>query len=180
MPRAIYDIRQYEFSAKDKLFLDTNTWMLGLGISRPDDERVAIYKDALDRMNAARSQIYADWTVFSEFSNACFNRLHKGRNAKDFPRPKDFRKSPAFAAVAKDITDDIKQILAHCRYLGSIKPKDIRAILPIYTKMDFNDHAFAQLCAKHRLTIATEDSDFALSPPDLTILTANRQLLKTR
>jgi predicted nucleic acid-binding protein len=174
------DITRYTFQATDALLLDANVWYLIYGPNRPDDNRVAVYSGALAKILAARSQIYIDVLIVSEFINR-YARLKYNilRSSSGMPADfKQFRKSPAFKPIAQDIAADVKQVLKHCtRVESGFSVLDINALVDEYEKgdADFNDQVLTELCKSKGLTLVTDDADF--KDRGLTIVTANRHLL---
>ena len=53
-------ITGYLFSALDKLFPDTNVWLLIYAPHRPDDSKVTVYSRAFADILAAESRIHID------------------------------------------------------------------------------------------------------------------------
>jgi len=69
MANEISRITGYTFSASDELLLDTNVWLLIYAPHSLDDSRVAVYSQALADILAAKSRIYIDVLIVSEFIN---------------------------------------------------------------------------------------------------------------
>ena len=104
------EIRHYNFTAQDKLFLDTNIWLYLYGPPKPRSYWRSIYASVFNRMLRVKSRIYIDVLVVSEFINA-YARL-KWRDASSYPNAfKTFRNSPDFKPVAQNITTHVKQII---------------------------------------------------------------------
>jgi predicted nucleic acid-binding protein len=180
MKNSAEDIARYVFQPSDALLLDANVWYFIYGPNRPGDRRVAIYSAALARIQAARSLIYVDALILSEF----INRYARFRHAILQPDPavpadfKQFRKSPLFKSVAQDIAADVRRILRNCTRIESgFSILDINALVDEYAQgdSDFNDQVLVELCKDKGLKLVTDDADFR--DRGLTVVTANKQLL---
>ena len=171
------NVADYSFGPEDRFFLDTNVWLLTNGVQRPKkDSRVDTYSDALKRMLDAKSCIYVDVLVISEFINV---RMAREKGRLEFSGTvKKFRQHPEFREVMRDIVSDAKRILEICvRVNGDFANLDMPPLLKECSEgsSDFNDLVIADLCRKNDLKLVTDDGDFA--GVDLPILTANEKLL---
>ena len=69
--KAAYSIDQYTFSDTDEVLLDANIWLFVYGPQySATDQRTAVYSDALKRMLSAKTRIFVDVLVLSEFVNS--------------------------------------------------------------------------------------------------------------
>lgn len=174
------EISQYAFKADDELLLDANVWFFLYGPHRPGDLRAAAYSGALARILAAKSRIYVDVLIISEFINRYarlrYNILQNRPGVpKDFKR---FRSTPAFKSIAIDIAADTKKILAICaRIDNGFATLDAKALVDEYSRgdSDFNDLVLVDLCKSKGLKLVTDDGDF--KNKGVTVLTANKRLL---
>lgn len=181
MTERAVDIGQYVFTASDQLLLDTSVWLLIYGPQVPGDSRVAYYSGALRKILEAKSRIYIDLIVLSEFINMyariAYARV-KGAPGGQKPSFKEFRRSIDFQPVAQGIAADAKRVLGHCTWLhGTFELPEIDQLLDEVAsgEFDFNDKIIATQCSKLGLKLITDDSDFKnFSIP---IITANSQLL---
>ena len=171
------EIRHYNFTAQDKLFLDTNIWLYLYGPPKPRSYWRSIYASVFDRMLRVKSRIYIDVLVVSEFINA-YARL-KWRDASSYPNAfKTFRNSPDFKPVAQNITTHVKQIMKHCtRVESDFVTLPIDDLLADYISgdFDFNDQVITEICKNNGFTLITNDGDFKTQ--EISILTANAKLL---
>lgn len=171
------EIRHYNFTAQDKLFLDANIWLYLYGPPKPRSYWRAIYASVFNRMLRAKSPIYIDVLVVSEFINA-YARL-KWRDASSYPNTfKTFRSSSDFKPIAKDIVADVKRVLKHCKQIESgFKALNMNDLLNDYAagNSDFNDQVITEICKSNGFTLITNDGDFKTQ--DIPILTANSNLL---
>lgn len=176
MPTEVFQIDSYEFAESDALFVDTNIWFYIYAPQPPDDWRTRIYSKALAKILSAKSHIYIDALVLSEFINRYGRLAHElsGVSIKF----KEFRQSPAFKSVAKDIEVSVKGILKHCHRTESGFPEcDIDSLLAKFGEgdSDFNDQLMTELCKGKGFKLITHDQDF--KECGLTVLTANKRLL---
>ena len=171
--------RYYNFTAQDKLFLDTNIWLYLYGPAKPRSYWRTIYESVFNRMLRAKSRIYIDVLVVSEFINA-YARL-KWRDASSYPNTfKTFRSSSDFKAVAPDIAIRVQQIMKDCgRIESGFTTLPINSLLDDYisSNSDFNDQVITEICKNNGFTLITNDSDFKTQ--QIPILTANPSLLPT-
>ena len=171
------EIRHYNFTPQDKLFLDTNIWLYLYGPPKPRSYWRSIYASVFNRMLRVKSRIYIDVLVVSEFINA-YARL-KWRDASSYPNAfKTFRNSPDFKPVAQNITTHVKQIMKHCtRVESDFVTLPIDDLLADYISgdFDFNDQVITEICKNNGFTLITNDGDFKTQ--EISILTANAKLL---
>ena len=171
------EIRHYNFTAQDKLFLDANIWLYLYGPPKPISYWRPIYASVFNRMVRAKSRIYIDVLVVSEFINA-YARL-KWRDASFYPNAfKTFRNSPDFKPVAQNIATHVKQIMKHCTRIESdflTLPMDNLLADYISGDYDFNDQVITEICKNNGFTLITNDNDF--NTQEIPILTANSKLL---
>lgn len=177
--KSICDVKNYNFSHKDKLFLDANIWMYIHGQQESNNPLGEVYSDALGRILNAKSVICVDVLVVSEFINA-FARMEWKNDEKFKEKPfKSFRNSRKFKAVALQISKYVGQILNCCAPVESgFTCVDLPTLFADYAggRADFNDQIIAALCKRKALKLITHDSDFRNE--DVFVITANKKLLK--
>ena len=170
-------VSRYKFTSEDKLFLDANIWLYLHGPHKPAPSWVVnIYSKTFRRILKAKSQIYIDVLVLSEFIN------RYARMKCDLVAPnqsfKDFRNSSHFKPVAQDIAADTKLVLQHCsRIENGFATLAIDDLITDYAagNSDFNDQVITEICRSNGLTLITNDGDF--KSQEIPILTANKSLL---
>ncbi len=180
MAKSAEEIGKYVFQATDELLLDANVWFFVHGPHRPGDPRAAAYSGALAKIVAAKSRVYIDVLIISEFVNRYARLKHQilqGRSgvSRDF---KKFRQSSTFKTVARDIAADIRKILANCtRVESGFAPLDIESLVSDYGRgdSDFNDLVLTELCKSRAFKLVTDDGDF--KGKNIAVLTANKRLL---
>jgi predicted nucleic acid-binding protein len=180
MSKAI-DITAYKFVKTDKLFFDTNVWLSLYGPQgAPNDSRSQIYSNAFAEAMRAKSQIWVDVLVVSEFINR-FARIEYDilypKNARR-PEFKQFRNSPEFKPISQAIAAAVRNILKFAARLeGGFSSIDINALLAEFesSPSDFNDQKLTGLCVTNSLVLVTHDPDF--KGKGINILTANRRIL---
>jgi len=175
------DITAYQFVETDKLFFDANVWLSLYGPQgAPNDPRAQIYSNALAEAMRAKSQIWVDVLVMSEFINR-FARIEydilypKYARRPDF---KQFRNSPEFKPISQAIAAAVRKILKFtARIESGFSTIDINALLAEFesTPNDFNDQVLTGLCLANSLVLVTHDFDF--KDRGVNILTANRRIL---
>jgi len=175
------EISTYDFKFSEALLLDANIWLFVYGPQKPTatDTKVAAYSEALAKILAAKSCIYIDVLIVSEFVNTYarlkWNLLPKSTKPKLF---KQFRRSANFKPIARDIAADVKRVLQHCtRVENGFESLAINTLIDEYAAgdSDFNDQILTGLCKKKGLKMVTDDADF--KGQDISIITANKRLL---
>jgi len=174
----IKDVSSYSFSKNDRLFLDANIWLSVYGPIAYPRPKMTIYANAMSAIRKTGCSIFIDVLIVSEFINTYARWEHK-QSPSSGTKFKDFRKTPAFKTITKDIAVNVKRIIRQCQRCSSnFMSMDIDALLAEFEKGDsaFNDQIFSRICKDQKLILVTDDGDFKDS--DLTILTANNRLLK--
>lgn len=172
-------ISGYDFKSSEALLLDANIWLFVYGPQKPNAPKVAAYSGALKNILAARSRIYIDVLIVSEFINRYarlkWQLLPAAGRGESFKR---FRKSAGFEPVAQVIAADVKRVLQHCTRVGSgFESLEIDALVDEYAAgdSDFNDQVLTALCKKEGLKMVTDDGDF--KGCGIPVITANKRLL---
>ncbi len=175
----ILSIENYNFQVSDKLLLDTNIWLLLYGPQKPTDRRVKIYSDAFLKILKAKSDIYIDVLVVSEFINTYSRQMYNISNSSE--NFKKFRQSNQFKPIASEIADMVKRIMERSsRIENGFKALSITTLMDEYAvgDSDFNDQILTEVCKKENLILITDDGDF--KKQKLSILTANKKLLSNK
>ncbi len=178
-------LSSYTFTPKDSLLIDANVWYLLYGPYAKKDRRVDLYSAAIKEIIAAKSKIYIDVLIISEFINRyardkskIIANFQKSSEKFEF---KNFRNSSAFKPIAKEIASLVGRMLKHCNRLESdFVRAPINEILKDYASgvFDFNDQILSSLCQYNHLTLVTDDADFKNF--DIPVLTENKKLLKNQ
>lgn len=178
----VYDIFCYEFTNKDKFFLDTNIWFYILGSpGSPYDSKSYIYSESLKKARGAQSRLMVDGFIISEFIN-CYARLEHKRLSASGEAPdnfKKFRNSKIFTEIAQDIGSAVRKILFHSECINlHLSITDLQSLLTEFEEelADFNDQLIVRLCKQHDLILITHDKDFL--DFNIDILTANYHMLQ--
>jgi len=173
------EISTYDFKSSEALLLDANIWLFVYGPQKPTDTRVTAYSEALRNILAAKSCIYIDVLIVSEFINRYarmkWTYLQGSSKTGSF---KQFRKSEDFKPIARNIASDIKRVLQHCtRVESGFESLAINTLIDEYAAgdFDFNDQILITLCKEKGLKMVTDDADF--KGQDIPIITANKRLL---
>jgi predicted nucleic acid-binding protein len=138
---------------------------------------VDIYSKAFNKILNAKSHIYIDALIVSEFINR-YARM-KGELILPGVSFKRFRQSPEFQAVASDIVADVKRVLQHCTQVEcDFETLAMDDLLDEFKtgNFDFNDQVLTALCKRRNLKLVTDDGDFDTA--EISVLTANRTLLR--
>ncbi len=170
-------VNSYKFTSEDQLFLDANIWLYVYGPQKPDDKQAAIYSQVLRHILDARSCIYIDVLVISEFINTYARRKWKLDRPK-IKQFKNFRSSTDFKPAALEIADNVRRVMSHCaRIEDGFVEMEVDNLLSTYATgvSDFNDQVITELCKRAGLTLITHDGDF--KGQGVPILTANQRLL---
>jgi predicted nucleic acid-binding protein len=180
MAKSAEEIDKYAFTANDELLFDANVWFFVYGPHRPGDPKATIYSGALKSILSAKSRVYIDVLIVSEFVNRYARLKHSLlRRRPGVPGNfKQFRSTSAFKAIAKDIAADMRKILTNCARVDSgFATLDIDSLMNEYAggNSDFNDLVLADVCKSKGLKLVTDDGDF--KGKNITILTANKRLL---
>ena len=171
------DVRYYNFTPQDKLFLDANIWLYLYGPPKPRSHWVPIYSSVFNHILRAKSRIHIDVLVVSEFINA-YARLEWQFVARHFNSFKNFRSSSYFKPAAEDIAADVELVLSYCSKIeSSFIALPMNALLADYAtgNLDFNDQVITEICKSNGFTLITNDGDFKTQ--EIPILTANSNLL---
>lgn len=175
------NLAQHVFTREDRLFLDTNIWLWVCGRQKPvkagnsdnTSFKQRVYSDAFKRILKAKSIIYIDSTVISEFTRVGL-RKELGSSIKKY------RGTGRLREVAQGIVKDIDAImqLEACRLFEyNLCRSDVEELLSEFAqgRADFNDLIIAMLCKREGLTLLTDDSDFMHQ--GVPVLTADAKLL---
>jgi predicted nucleic acid-binding protein len=172
-------IQTYSFTGEDRLLLDTNIWLF-LYCPYCDPATFAEYSAAFKKILSEKSKIYVSSTILGEFIYRYCRLAHDLLVEKEVVPSnfKRFRRSAPFKQVAKAVSDAARRVLENATPIdegfGSL---DIRGILTGFEsgRRDFNDLLIEDLCGREKLTLVTDDEDFANR--QIRVLTANALLL---
>lgn len=179
----IIDASRHAFSDKDRILVDANVWLYLFGPEPPNSARARSYSSVFKRIQLAKSQLFLDVLVLSEFINAYARMQHRileldGKVSSNF---KTFRDSSDFVPVAEAIYASVLQIGKVAKPLDhALTVCDLATILAEFAKgqSDINDHLIAECCKYHDLALLTNDGDVASMT--IRILTTNPALLGRR
>jgi len=87
MPGQVHRLRTCRFRDTDQLLFDANVWLFLYSPQYgPNDSRVRVYSAAIKNILNARSRIFVDSLIFSEFINTwarfTYNKLWHRQNSK--------------------------------------------------------------------------------------------------
>lgn len=179
MTNKVEDISLYRFNSSDELFIDANIWIDidGDSFKKPKTWRTAIYSQALKDILIAKSRIYIDAMIVSEFINTCA-RFEWNISKPQTETFKKFRDSMEFKPIAEKIAASVRRIVRHCTPINSgFDSIDIEALLKEFSlgHSDFNDQILCALCERKGFKLITHDTDF--KNRGIPLITANYKLL---
>lgn len=172
-------ISDYPFSETDKLLFDANIWLYVLspqpGLMARSDFG---YSNAMKRMKHAKSEILLDVSVMGEVINKLCRIYYAADHASAYQGYKDFRKSAAFLAVARNVctvsTEMLKVAQAVDFPFAHIDREWV--VEQVGTaEMDYTDALLVQTCFIHKWKLVTHDGDLCTGGID--VITANRKLI---
>ena len=178
MKSSAQHIGNRQFSDTDRLFFDANIWLYIFSPKGIGGKLERVYSSAFNSTIKAKSQLFTDVLVMSEYVNT-YARIKWQNSSAAKDKFKKFRISEEFKPIAEEIASAARRITSCCTPLDSGFPYlQIEDVLTDYAKgeFDFNDQIIAELCRKKKLTLVTHDGDFKNHRAPL--LTANRKLLQ--
>lgn len=179
MKNKALDARIHQFSALDAIMPDANIWIYLNGpAANPASWSVQTYSAVLAKILAARSRLFLDVLVLSEFINR-FARLEMKRLQPGQTDFKVFRSSADFLPVAAAIQQQSRQLLALCQPINHpFADWDLLQLLTDFSAggTDWNDQLLIENCRKNGIVPLTNDGDF--TDGGIPVLTANGKLLK--
>lgn len=180
MKNKAYDASSYTFSAGEKIFLDTNIWLYLFPAPADTSNKFSSqYSAVFSKLISANAQPILSPMVLSEYLNRYIRIEWQGGYINQYPKFKDFRKSPDFTQVAASVNVFAQKILQHYQVheLAANALNLQQALNELATgKVDFNDAVFVDICKQSNFKLMTNDSDFQNG--GIEILTTNPTLLK--
>lgn len=177
----LQNIRDHRPTARDEFFFDANIWIfLFSPIGNYQKEKQRLYADFLNRVNRAKTCIWVNALVLSEFCNAWlrfeFNNWKKKPENLD---QTDYKKHFVPSKTYKDVIEEIKQTLPQILKITERSSDNFNAVNldAIYAELeycDFNDSYYLELARMNQWKIVTDDADlFKNNQLNVEILTAN-------
>lgn len=161
----------------DRFFFDANVWLLlfcPVGDWNAGKQRK--YGDFLKLVQAARSGVFINSLVLSEFCNRAF-RIDYDMYLDQFPNldyKKDYLPSEYYQETAKSVIAAVQQILKIAeRISDDFNAIDLERIYSSLLEIDFNDSYYAELVERKNWTLVTDDGDYIRSSQKITIVSAN-------
>ena len=152
-----------------RVFFDTNVWILleGYNPGAPE-KKVNTYSAAYDSLIKGGNTIVINELVLSEFCHLCSKLAFedvKRKNPSLQTSFKAFRRKEEFKETMDGIWATAHNILANCDFVSS-HSYDVDRALMSFSKgtMDFQDVLIAQFCETEKLTLMSDDKDFARVP----------------
>ena len=174
-----FDITSYVFDPNKGYFVDTNIWLFIDGPMPPTEARSRTYSMAMKRLMTSGAKIFVDVLVVSEFMNR-FARMEytQAGGESSYGGFKQYRRSPAFPAVAADIASAVRRMLKTAQRTGTpFANIDVDPVLGLYATgtVDLADALMCESCGTKGHILITDDADMDSAP--IPIVTANRKLL---
>ena len=178
-------IGRHQFAASERLFFDTNIWLLLFDYRSNRDISInadakKVYSGAFKRALKANSQFFTHPFVISEFVNRLLRDEHNFlRNLNEAPNDfKVWRGTNGFRIHAAGVATRTRDILKCCHLIENNFDKP--ALLSRLTHFeedarDLNDEFIIEICERNDLILITHDGDFAHA--NLKILTSNTKYL---
>lgn len=182
MTTKVIDALRYGFSGSDQILIDANVWLYLFGPKPPNSAPARSYSAVLKALQGAKTLIFLDVLVLSEFVNRFARDEHQVQVrsgalvSHDF---KSFRDSADFVPIAQAIARSVALIGKFARPIDHpLTAFDLPALISEFEKgsRDLNDQLLAETCKQNGLVLLSNDGD--LSHAGITILTTNPRLLR--
>ena len=166
MAPEIIDIEKYDPRSSDIFFFDNNIWMfLFCPLAEYNKRKQRIYSSFLQRLQSARSTIFINSLIFSEFANANFRidfDLWKNETRQVSAEfKKDYVGTERYQETAALIKNIINRILHLCeKSSDEFNAVDFSKVLDHLTTIDYNDSYYLELASLKDWKIVTDDKDF--------------------
>ncbi len=174
------DIQQYQFSSSDCLFFDANILIYLDGpIGNTNIKFQQIYADAFAKMLKAKSKLFIDPIVLSEFVNR-YLRLEFVRFVRHQQKQytfKEFRGSDVGKKVISNICTIINKRMAYFSLINSQADNLwLKKIINEFDMLsgDFNDCIIVDICRQNNLSLVTHDGDMVSYK--IPVLSGNKNL----
>jgi len=166
MAPEIIDIEKYDPRSSDIFFFDNNIWMfLFCPLSEYNKKKQRVYSSFLQRLQTARSTIFINSLIFSEFANANFHmdfalwKDETGQYSAKFK--KDYVGTDRYKETANLIKNSINSILRICeKSSDEFNAVDFQNVLAHLSTIDYNDSYYLELASLRGWKIVTDDQDF--------------------
>ncbi len=180
MSPRIEAIAEHNFSVNERLFFDTNIWILLYAPRIGLDTRDLSYSAALRSIQEIGAEIWCTSFVLAEFIQAYALRAWRTRpNKRQHPEFKRFREDETvFASLHEELVDAIDKMKMNAKLVETVlDTQSVLDLLPAFRSgnADFADLIVADYCIKNGLTLVTDDADFATT--GVSLLSANPKLL---
>jgi predicted nucleic acid-binding protein len=153
-----------QFSKEDKILIDTNVLLYVYCplTSQRYDRYIAHYTDTIQNIVDAKSTVYVNSLIISEFVNRWLRIDFQKSGFSNFKQ--DYRSSERCKNVLKTILRELKKFYQQCN-VKSISDKfnliDFQSEYMKYPESDFNDLIIAQNAIQYDCKILTQDNDFS-------------------
>lgn len=178
---ATIKIQNFKIGFTDKLFFDTNIWLLLYGtIADFQAKEQKFYTNFFETSLQKGTPIFLTTMVISEFSNVLLRRDFKQWVSINKLTNQDFKKNFVGTTTYRESVETITFALNKILKLPNIvlvgdnfNAINKVEILNNFKFIDFNDSYFAQLAFMNNYKIVTHDKDFQMLDKHIDIITAN-------
>lgn len=178
-------LQDYSPCGEDSFLFDANVWIT---LCFPIGEEPAYreYSSFMQKVIVRKAQILLPLITTSEIINRIVRREYKivlrqtNKSEKEFDFKRDFRPSEKCRDLLNNIYATFKsEIFSISQRINDYYEEfDISALFNDSIAKDFNDACISALACKYDCALVTNDSDFKSANGDITILTANKKMLK--
>lgn len=170
------NIQKYTFSSSDNLFFDANVLIYLDGpIANINQKFQKVYADAFAKMITAKSNLFIDTTVISEFANRYLRFAYEPfRESLSF---KNFRDSSDGKKTISNICAILRRRLRYFSVSSVyVNNASLIGIIEEFDKLsgDLNDCIIANICRQNKLSLITHDGD--MGSFDISIISANQKI----
>lgn len=177
----IHDIKTYTPSSSDVFFFDNNVWMyLFCPIANYEKHKQKIYSIFFNKVNTAKSCIWINSLVLSEFCNAWLRIVYnkwkkKPENIYNSDYKLHFVGSDEYNNSINEIKLTLQTILKKAeRTSDNFNSIDLNHIFSELENCDFNDSYYLELARMNKWKIVSDDADlFKNNSLNVEIITAN-------
>lgn len=172
-------ISNYEVSATEEFFFDTNVWIfIFMPIGEAKSKKQKLYSQLLKDICSRDACLWINSLVIAEYVNAGlrleFNQWKERNQKYGAEYKRDFRPTKDYEIALDDIKNQVAEILKICKR----RPDDFNSlnvdgiISSMGNKLDFGDSMLVDMCERYRLKLVTDDKDIATSGFSFTVITA--------
>lgn len=154
----------HTFQVEDRIVIDANVLIyVYCPLSGKDSEiYISHYSNLLQKLSDAKSSVFVNSLIVSEFINRWLRLDHKKSGLSDFK--KDYRSSDRYKITMKTIMQQLKKFYKQCNVKNlddGFSSIDIQNSYTHFPSSDFNDIVIAENVKNNRCKLLTRDHDFS-------------------